>query len=72
MNLTVYKLYIYRSYGVWMRWGRIGYAGQMKWHPASNLEAAKSIFQNKFKVPTTSKILDVLFCIGRQAVKLKV
>merc|ERR1719357_562478 len=40
------------TYGVWMRWGRVGKTGQSKWEPSRDLEMAKNIFRDKFKDKT--------------------
>ena len=44
-----------QGYGVWMRWGRVGYSGQNKWEPSPTLEGAKRDFAKKFKDKTSNK-----------------
>ena len=41
-----------RSFGVWMRWGRVGVRGQTNWQPVGGLEEAKRIFKVKFQDKT--------------------
>jgi len=44
-----------QGYGVWMRWGRVGFSGQNSWKSSGTLEEAKKIFAGKFKDKTKNR-----------------
>jgi len=44
-----------QGYGVWMRWGRVGYSGQKSWQPSATLEGARETFVRKFMDKTKNR-----------------
>ena len=44
-----------QGYGVWMRWGRVGFTGQNSWKASGTLEGAKKTFADKFKDKTQNR-----------------